>query len=71
MLKAAHSKQRFESYDPYAASLSYADARLLIANQEGYAYWDKYDSFLHLDPSVQMVISAVRSGDLPKLRQIL
>ena len=71
LLEAAHSKQRFESYDPYAASLSYADARLLIANQEGYAYWDKYDSFLHLDPSVQMVISAVRSGDLPKLREIL
>ena len=71
LLKVAHSKQRFENYDPHAASLSYADARLLIANQEGYAFWDKYDSFLHLDPSVQTVIAAVRAGDLRRLQQIL
>jgi ankyrin repeat protein len=71
LLKPAHAKERFENYDPNAASLSYADARLLIANQEGYAYWDKYDSLLHLDPAVQMVISAVRTGDLAKLQEIL
>jgi len=71
LFEPAHAKERFENYDPRASSLSYADARLLVANQEGYAYWDKYDSFLHLDPAVQMVISAVRAGDLESLQQAL
>jgi hypothetical protein len=39
LLKPAHARDRFENYDPDAASLSEADARLLIANQEGYAFW--------------------------------
>jgi len=71
VLEAAHAKERFEYYDPNAGSLSYADARLLVANQEGYAYWNKFDSFLHLDPAVQSVISAVRTGGLAELREIL
>jgi hypothetical protein len=37
LLQPAHAKERFENYDPDAPSLSDADARLLIANQEGYA----------------------------------
>jgi hypothetical protein len=41
LLQPAHAKERFENYDPDAPSLSDADARLLIANQEGYAYWGK------------------------------
>jgi hypothetical protein len=71
LLRPAHSTLRFENYDPDAASISEADARLLIANEEGYAFWSKYDSFLHLDPAVQAVIAAVRVGDLAKLREIL
>ncbi|MBV8847221.1 MAG: hypothetical protein JO307_30800 [Bryobacterales bacterium] len=71
LLRPAHSKIRFANYDPEAPSLSEADARLLVANEEGYAYWSKYDSFLHLDPAVQAAIAAVRTGDLAKLREIL
>src|SRR5262249_423704 len=48
-----------------------ADARLLVANQEGYAFWSKYESFLHLDQAVQMVIAATRAGDLSRLSEIL
>lgn len=71
LLKPAHAKNRFENYDPGATSLTDADARLLIANEEGYAYWNKYESFLHLDPGVQTVIAAVRAGDLAGLRTTL
>jgi hypothetical protein len=71
LLQPAHAKERFENYDPDAPSLSDADARLLIANQEGYAYWSKYESYLHLDPAVQRVIVAVRSGDIGTLRDTL
>jgi hypothetical protein len=71
LLQPAHAKERFENYDPKAPSLSDADARLLIANQEGYAYWGKYESYLHLDPAVQRVIVAVRSGDIETLRDTL
>ena len=58
LLEPAHAKARFENYDPDAPSLSAADARLLIANQEGFAYWRTYESYLHLDPAVQQVIVA-------------
>src|SRR5215475_426104 len=68
LLQPAHARERFETYDPEAPSLSDADARLLIANQEGYAYWGKYESYLHLDPAVQRVIVAVRSGNIEALR---
>lgn len=71
LLQPAHNATRFENYDPNAPSLSDADARLLIANQEGYALWNKYESYLHLDPAVRQVIAAVRSGDLEGLREIL
>ena len=71
LLAPAHAKDRFENYDPDAAWLSEADARLLIANQQGYAYWNKYASYLHLDPAVQTVIQAVRAGDLPTLQETL
>jgi ankyrin repeat protein len=71
LLQPAHVKERFENYDPEAPSLSDADARLLIANQEGYAYWGKYQSYLHLDPTVQRVIVSVRSGDIETLGDTL
>ena len=71
LLQPAHAKERFENYDPDAPSLSEADARLLIANQEGYACWGKYQSYLHLEPAVQRVIVAVRSGDIEALRDAL
>ena len=63
LLKPAHDVRRFERFDPQAPSISEPDARLLIANEEGYAYWNKYESFLHLDPAVQDVIGAVRTGN--------
>ncbi|QOY87441.1 ankyrin repeat domain-containing protein [Paludibaculum fermentans] len=71
LLQPAHARERFENYDPRAASLSHRDARLLVANAEGYAYWEKYDSYLHLDPDVRAAIAAVRSGDLAQLQEIL
>jgi ankyrin repeat protein len=71
LLKPAHAKERFENYDPNAERLSEADARLLIANEEGYAFWSKYESFLHLDPAVRDVIVAVRTGELARLHAIL
>jgi hypothetical protein len=71
LLEPAHDARRFERFDPDAESISEADARLLIANKEGYAFWRKYESYLHLDPSVQSVIAAVRTGDRERLRKIL
>ena len=71
LLKAAHSADRFENYDPNAVTLSEADARLLAANEKGYAFWLKYDSYIHLDPAVKEVIRAVRTGDLEGLKRVL
>jgi len=71
LLKPAHDQRRFERFDPHADSLSESDARLLIANEEGYAYWNKYESYLYLEPSVQGVIKAVRSGDRASVENIL
>jgi hypothetical protein len=71
LLKPAHDTRRFERFDPTAASISEADARLLIANEEGYAFWQKYESFLHLDPAVRDVIAAVRTGDRERLLEVL
>jgi hypothetical protein len=71
LLKPAHDRRRFERFDPHADSISEADARLLIANAEGYAYWSKYESYLNLQPSVQRVIEAVESGDRASLQNIL
>ena len=70
-MKPAHDRRRFENYDPDAASISDADARLLIANEEGYAFWQKYESFLHLDADVRDVIAAVRAGDRERLLEVL
>ena len=61
----------FVNFDPLARALSDADARLLIANEEGYAFWAKYQSYLYLEPAVQDVIAAVRRGDLESLRETL
>jgi len=71
LLKPAHDQRRFENYDPSAGSISDRDARLLIANEEGYALWNKYESFLHLDPDVRDVIAAVQIGDLERLKEVL
>jgi hypothetical protein len=71
VLAAAHTPTRFANYDPDAASLSEADARLLVANEKGYAFWQKYDSYLHLEPAVQQVIDAVRCGDRSALQAVL
>jgi ankyrin repeat protein len=41
------------------------------SNEEGYALWSKYESYLNLDPAVQGVIAAVRAGDLERLHEVL
>jgi ankyrin repeat protein len=71
LLKPVHDFRRFERHDPHATSLTDADAKLVVANAEGYAFWSKYESFLHLDPTVQDVIAAVRSGDREALLSAL
>jgi len=71
LLSRVHTRERFQDYDPAATELTERDARLVIANEEGYAFWAKYESYLNLDPAVQGVIQAVRVGDLNKLRALL
>lgn len=71
LLAKAPNKNRFENYDPNATSLSDADARLLVASEESYAYWSKYESYLHLDPAVKDVIGAARAGNLTVLLKAL
>lgn len=71
LLSCVHTRERFQDYDPNAAELSERDARLVVANEEGYAFWSKYESYLYLDPTVQQVIAAVRRGDLEKLGVLL
>lgn len=71
LLSSVHSKERFQHYDPSAETLSEDDARLVVANEQGYAFWRKYESYLNLDSNVQKVIAAVRGGDLPRLRALL
>ena len=71
LLAAVHARERFQHYVPDAQTLSEDDARLVIANEEGYAFWSKYESYLDLDPTVQQVIAAARIGDLSKLRSLL
>jgi ankyrin repeat protein len=71
LLARAHTLARMQDHAPGATTLSDADARLLVANQEGYAFWQKYDSYLHLEPAVQQVIDAVRVGDRGALQEIL
>ncbi|HEX5045663.1 MAG TPA: hypothetical protein VFX89_00985 [Gammaproteobacteria bacterium] len=67
LVAPVHDFRRFERHDPNATALTDADARLVVANAEGYAFWSKYESYLHLDPTVQDVIAAVRSGDRDRL----
>lgn len=71
LLSCVHTKERFQHYDPDANTLSEEDARLVVANEQGYAFWRKYESYLYLDPGVQKAIAAVRSGDLNSLRALL
>lgn len=71
LLSCVHTKERFQHYDPDASELSEEDARLVVANEEGYAFWTKYESYLYLHPEVQQVIAAVRAGHLSKLKAML
>ena len=71
LLSHVHTRERFQHYDPNAATLSEEDARLVVANEQRYAFWSKYESYLNLDPTVQKVIAAARGGDLIRLRALL
>ena len=71
LLAGVHSRERFQDYDPATPELSDRDARLVVANEAGYAFWGKYESYLSLDPAVRQVIQAARVGDLNKLRALL
>ena len=63
-------RDRFENPDPDAA-LTDHDARALVAMDRGYARWEKYESFLHLDPNVRDIIGAIKKGDLEEVEKIL
>ncbi len=61
---------RFENPDPDGELTSH-DAHVIGAMDRGYARWDKFESFLHLDPNVRDVIAAIKVGDLDRVREIL
>ena len=61
---------RFEKPNPDDELTSH-DAHAVVAMGHGYARWDKYESFLHLDPNVRDVIAAIKVGDLERVREIL
>lgn len=63
-------RDRFESPDPDDELTSH-DAHAVVAMGHGYARWDKYESFLHLDPHVRDVLAAIKVGDLERVREIL
>ena len=71
LLAGVHARERLQHYAPNAETLSEEDARLVVANEEGYAFWNKYESYLYLDPTVQQVIAATRRGELGTLRALL
>jgi len=71
LLSGVHTRIRFQDYDPDATQLSERDARLVVANEEGYAFWSKYESYLYLDPTVQQVIAAARRGELATMVGLL
>src|SRR5216684_3913800 len=71
LLSCVHSRARFQDYDANATELSERDARLAVANEEGYAFWGKYESYLYLDPTVQQVIAAARHGETGTLQGLL
>jgi ankyrin repeat protein len=71
LLSCVHSRARFQDYNANATELSERDARLVVANEEGYAFWSKYESYLYLDPTVQQVIAAARHGELATLQGLL
>ncbi len=60
----AHRRPEYQNLNPTNDDLSENDAKLLVANGEGYALWPKYDDYMHLDPTVRDVISAVHAGDV-------
>ena len=67
LLEPLHSADRLKDYEPGDTTLSGADARLLVANRRGYAFWEKYESYLHLIPPVATTIEAIVAGDLTAL----
>lgn len=71
LLSCVHTKERFQDYDPEAAELSERDARLVVANEEGYPFWRGYEIYLHLDPAVRQVIAAAGHGELARLQALL
>ncbi len=71
LLRCVHTKERFTNYTPGATTLSEEDARLVVANAEGYALWDKFESYLDLAPEVKRVIQAAKAGKLKELETLL
>ena len=63
-------RDRFEKPDTDAEFTDH-DAHAVVAMDHGYARWDKYESFLHLDPNVRDVIAAIKQGDLNAVAAIL
>ena len=71
LLKPLQTRTRLKHYQPGDATLSEQDARLIVANAGGYAFWSKFESYLNLDSDVQRVIQAAKTGRLDELRTLL
>ncbi|HJN30501.1 MAG TPA: hypothetical protein QF604_21560, partial [Candidatus Latescibacteria bacterium] len=71
LLEPVHDRKRFVDYSDGDTELSAPDARLVIANSEGYALWSKYESYVRLDPVVRDLIVAIREGEHDTVRSIL
>ena len=69
--KWAHLAKRVEGFEPYADTLTVEAAKLIIANEHGFARGPKYESYLYLDLSVRDVIQAASTGDLETLQAVL
>lgn len=70
-LSCAHSRERFQDFNPAATELSERDARLVIANEAGFPFGRGYEIYLHLDPAVRQVIVAARRGELARVQALL
>ena len=70
LLEPVHDRKRFVDYSDGDTELSAPDARLVIANSEGYALWSKYESYVRLDPMVRDLIVAIREGEHDTVRSM-
>jgi len=71
LLAPIHDPGRLDDFREGDTRLTLPDARLIVANRNGYALWRKYELYLSLDSRVRDLIAAVRVGDIETARDIL